>query len=166
MDADRVVREQLLSLLRGGNAHMTFDQAVADFPMERINSLPPNVTYTPWHILEHIRIAQWDILEFTRDPDHVSPRWPEGYWPPPDEPADEFKWEKTIGDFRADLRALQDMVEDSGTDLSDRQWIPGALSAVASRPGVTLGRRRYVGLSDTSRIGKPEKQPLIPIPGN
>ena len=118
MDADRVVREQLLFLLRGGNAHMTFDQAVADFPMERINSLPPNVTYTPWHILEHIRIAQWDILEFTRDPDHVSPRWPEGYWPPPDEQADEVKWEKTIGDFRADLRALQDMVEDSGTDLS------------------------------------------------
>jgi hypothetical protein len=96
---------------------MTFDQAVADFPMERINSLPPNVSYTPWHLLDHIRIAQWDILEFTRDPDHVSPRWPEGYWPPPDEQADEVKWEKTIGDFRADLRALQDMVEDSGTDL-------------------------------------------------
>ncbi len=117
MDADRVVREQLLFLLRGGNAHMTFDQAVADFPMERINSLPPNVSYTPWHLLDHIRIAQWDILEFTRDPDHVSPRWPEGYWPPPDEQADEVKWEKTNSDFRADLRALQDMVEDSGTDL-------------------------------------------------
>jgi hypothetical protein len=68
---------------------MSFDQAVADFPIERINSLPPNVSYTPWHLLEHIRIAQWDILEFTRDPDHVSPRWPEGYWPPPDEQADE-----------------------------------------------------------------------------
>jgi hypothetical protein len=96
---------------------MSFDQAVADFPIERINSLPPNVSYTPWHLLEHIRIAQWDILEFTRDPDHVSPRWPEGYWPSPDEQADEVKWETTISDFRADLRALQDMVEDSSTDL-------------------------------------------------
>ena len=117
MVADQVVREQLLFLLRGGNAHMSFDQAVADFPIERINSLPPNVSYTPWHLLEHIRIAQWDILEFTRDPDHVSPRWPEGYWPSPDEQADEVKWETTISDFRADLRALQDMVEDSSTDL-------------------------------------------------
>jgi len=117
VDADRVVREQLLFLLLGGNAHMTFDQAVADFPMERINSLPPKVSYTPWHLLEHIRIAQWDILEFTRDPNHVSPQWPEGYWPQPDEQADEVKWEKTNNDFRADLRALQDMVEDSGTDL-------------------------------------------------
>ena len=58
MDADRVVREQLLFLLRGGNAHMTFDQAAADFPMERINSLAPNVSYAPWHLLEHLRIAQ------------------------------------------------------------------------------------------------------------
>jgi hypothetical protein len=85
--------------------------------MKCINSLPPKVSYTPWHLLEHIRIAQWDILEFTRDPNHVSPQWPEGYWPQPDEQADEVKWEKTIRVFRADLRALQDMVEDSSTDL-------------------------------------------------
>jgi hypothetical protein len=96
---------------------MSFDQAVADFPMRQINRLPPNVSYTPWHLLEHIRIAQWDILEFTQDPDHVSPRWPEGYWPPPDEQANEVKWEKTISDIRTDLRALQNMVEDSSTDL-------------------------------------------------
>ena len=117
MSADQVVREQLLFLLRGGNAHMTFDQAVADFPMDRINSQPPNVSYTPWHLLEHIRIAQWDILEFTRNPNHVSPQWPEGYWPPPDERPDEVKWQTTISNFRADLRALQDMVEDPSTDL-------------------------------------------------
>jgi hypothetical protein len=96
---------------------MTFDQAVANFPMERINNLPPSVPYTPWHLLEHIRIAQWDILEFIRDPDHFSPEWPKGYWPPTDEQADEIKWRKTISDFHADFRALQDMVEDPGTDL-------------------------------------------------
>jgi hypothetical protein len=117
MSADQVVREQLLFLLRGGNAHMTFDQAVAEFPMDRINGQPPNVSYTPWHLLEHIRIAQWDILEFTRNPNHISPQWPEGYWPPPDERADEVTWQKTISHFRADLRALQAMVEDPSTDL-------------------------------------------------
>lgn len=117
MNTDQVVREQLLFLLRGGNAHMSFDDAVADFPLEYINSRPPNVSYTPWHLLEHIRIAQWDILEFIRDPNHVSPRWPEGYWPGRDEQTDEIKWEKTVNDIRADLRALQELVEDPGTEL-------------------------------------------------
>ncbi len=117
MSDDRVVREQLLFLLRGGNAHMTFEGAVADFPLKYINSRPPNVTYTPWHLLEHIRIAQWDILEFIRNPDHVSPQWPKGYWPSPDQQADEAQWERTISDFRADLRSLQDMVEDPTIDL-------------------------------------------------
>ena len=70
---DNVMREQLLALLRGGNAHLGFDNAVADFPIEHINRKPPNVTYTPWHILEHIRLAQRDILEFIRNPAHVSP---------------------------------------------------------------------------------------------
>ena len=117
MDPDKVVRDQLLSFLRGGNAHLTFDQAVADFPPDHINVQPPNVSYTPWRLLEHIRIAQGDILEFIRDPDHVSPRWPEGYWPPSGEKADEAKWGKTITDFHADLQALQDMVQDPATDL-------------------------------------------------
>ena len=117
MDPDKVVRDQLLSFLRGGNAHLTFDQAVADFPPDHINVQPPNVSYTPWHLLEHIRIAQWDILEFIRDPEHVSPQWPEGYWPPSGEKADEKKWGKTITDFHADLQALQDMVQDPATDL-------------------------------------------------
>ncbi len=117
MDHDKAVRDQLLSFLRGGNAHLTFDQAVTDFPPDHINVQPPNISYTPWHLLEHIRIAQGDILEFIRDPDHVSPRWPEGYWPPSGEKADETKWGKTITDFRADLQALQDMVQDPATDL-------------------------------------------------
>ena len=73
MDPDKLVREQLLFLLGGGNAHMSFDQAVAEFPLEYINRLPPNVPYTPWHLLEHMRIAQWDILEFIRNPEYLSP---------------------------------------------------------------------------------------------
>ncbi len=117
MSNDKVAREQLLALLRGGNAHIGFDGAVADFPVAYINSKPPNVPYTPWHLLEHIRIAQWDILEFIRNPEHVSPKWPEGYWPSPDEQADEAKWQQTIDDFRADMKAIQDLVTDPNTDL-------------------------------------------------
>ena len=117
MDPDGVVREQLLFLLRGGNAHISFDKSVAEFPLEHINSRPPNVPYSPWHLLEHLRIAQWDILEYIRNPEHVSPSWPERYWPPPEEQANEVKWHKTMDDFRADLQALQELVGDTGTDL-------------------------------------------------
>ncbi|MGD9093693.1 MAG: DinB family protein [Anaerolineales bacterium] len=126
MSNDQVVREQMLFLLGGGNAHLTFDQAVADFPLEAINSHPPNVDYTPWHLLEHIRIAQWDILEFSRDPGHVSPEWPEGYWPNPEAQADQAQWEETILSFRRDLKALQEIIKDPSTDLySDLPHAPG-----------------------------------------
>jgi hypothetical protein len=117
MNTDQVVREQLLALLRGGQAYMPFDQAVADFPMEHINRHPPNVPYTPWHLLEHLRITQWDILEFIRHPDYVSPTWPDGYWPPPAAQADPRAWQQTITAFQADLGALQALVTDPATDL-------------------------------------------------
>ena len=117
MESDKVVREQLLFLLRGGNAHMNFDQAVTDFPIQNINTKPPNISYTPWYLLEHLRIAQWDILEFIRDPKHVSPTWPEGYWPPENQVADQAKWEKTISDFHTDMEMLQDIVVDQHVDL-------------------------------------------------
>ncbi len=117
MSQDETVRKQLLSLLRGGNAHMGLDQAVADFPAEQINRRPPNVPYTPWHLLEHIRITQWDILEFIRNPEHESPPWPEGYWPDRDQKADASQWAETIRQFREDLQALQEIVADAATDL-------------------------------------------------
>ncbi len=114
---NEVLREQLLALLRGGNAHLGFDKAIANFPMAHINTKPPNVSYTPWHLLEHIRLAQWDILEFVRDPQHVSPAWPQGYWPAPDAPADETRWQQTIAEFKADLQAIKDLVQDPHTDF-------------------------------------------------
>ncbi len=117
MNDDSIVREQLLALLRGGNAHMTFESAVSDFPEEHLNTPPPSVPYTPWHLLEHLRIAQWDILEFIRDPNHKSPNWPEGYWPERDEKADPSKWDETVQAFRRDLQALQEIVEDPQTEL-------------------------------------------------
>lgn len=117
MDLDKVAREQLLNLLRGGNAHMSFDQAIARFPMDKINLRPPNVPYTPWHLLEHIRIAQRDILEFIRSPEHISPSWPQGYWPEGGAEADETGWNETIRSFRRDLQALQDIVLDPDVNL-------------------------------------------------
>ena len=117
MDKDRIIREQLIALLDGGNSHMDFEGVIADFPLQFINSKAPGVPYSPWHFLEHMRIAQWDILEFIRNPAHVSPDYPEGYRPRADEIADEARWHKTIKDFKADLRELQNMVVDPGTDL-------------------------------------------------
>jgi hypothetical protein len=131
MSIDKVIREQLLALLRGGNAHLGFDDAVANFPPEHINTKPPNVPYTPWHLLEHIRIAQWDILEFVRNPAHVSPSWPEGYWPAPDERADQGRWQQTINEFRADLKAIEDLVTDPNTDF---------FSPIPHAPGYTIFR--------------------------
>jgi hypothetical protein len=118
MKQDEVVREQLLALLRGGNAHMSFDQAVADFPMGHINVQPLDLPYTPWRLLEHIRIAQRDILDFMRDPNYVSPEWPVGYWPPPGEKADAGRWRQTIEGIRADRKELEKIVNNPDTDLS------------------------------------------------
>lgn len=116
-DAQKVVKKQLLDLLRGGNAHMSFDEAVSGFPIKHINKKPPNVPYSFWHLLEHMRSVQWDILEFIRNPEHVSPDWPSGYWPPENNKAGKALWEKTIKDFRADLRAVTSLVRNAKTDF-------------------------------------------------
>jgi hypothetical protein len=131
MNADTVLREQLLALLRGGNAHMNLDQAVADFPMDHINTRPPNVSYTPWHLVEHLRRTQLDILEFIRDPDYVSPEWPKGYWPDQDETTDRAGWEKSILEFRADLESIMELVKDPHTDF---------FSPIPHAPGYTIFR--------------------------
>lgn len=116
-DNDRLMREQLLALLRGGHAHMDFDQAIAGFPLDAINRKPPHVDYTPWHLLEHLRLAQWDILEFIRNPNHISPDWPAGYWPPPQVQADAAQWQQTVAGFQADLKTLEALAANPETDL-------------------------------------------------
>ena len=110
MDSNGTLRKELLTLLGGGEAHMDFDQAVSGFPVEDINRKVPNGSYTMWHLMEHMRIAQWDLLEFVRNPDHVSPEFPDGYWPPPDKIASPADWEKTVRQIRADLKAVEEIV--------------------------------------------------------
>jgi hypothetical protein len=117
MNSDRVLREELLALLRGGNAHMGFNEAVARFPMKDINKKVPHSTYTMWHLLEHMRICQWDILEFMRNPDYVSPEFPEGIWPPPGKKATPAMWRKTVKEIKADLQAVEEIVQDLKTDF-------------------------------------------------
>jgi hypothetical protein len=122
MANDAVLRAQLVQLLQQGNAHMPFDQAVAGFPLDRINEQLPGLPYTPWRLLEHVRIAQWDILEFVRNPDHASPEWPEGYWPPEGVEADPLRWQETVQGIQADRQALVEIVQDPDTDL--HAWLP------------------------------------------
>ncbi len=117
MSDDQKLREHLLYLLGGGGAHVDFETVVADFPVALVNQRVEHVPYTAWQVLEHMRIAQVDILEFSRNPEHVSPAWPEGYWPATDAQADENKWQESVQTFRDDLEEMKRVVSDSATDL-------------------------------------------------
>lgn len=117
MDQNKLLREHLRYLLQGGGAHLHFDAAVADLPIEVRGAKPDGIPHSPWRLLEHMRIAQWDILEFSRNPRHVSPSFPDGYWPHGDVPPDDSAWDRSAAAFRADLHAMCDLVADETTDL-------------------------------------------------
>ena len=114
------LREHLLYLLDGGGAHARFNDAVKDMP-ERLRSVKPDgLPHSAWMLLEHLRIAQRDILEFSRNPKHASPKWPEGYWPKTQAPPSPAAWNKSVQQFRKDLKAMQDLVANARTDLYAR----------------------------------------------
>jgi DinB superfamily len=117
MNQDKSLRESLLYLMRGGGAHVDFESVVADFPVEKVNQKVGHLPYTAWAVLEHMRIAQWDILEFSRSAAHVSPKWPEGYWPSGDVAPDASAWNESVKQFRADLKEMEDLVADPNVDL-------------------------------------------------
>jgi|SRR5207244_5756288 len=116
-DRDNSLREHLVDNLRGRNAHISFDDFVADFPLHSCGKKIEGLPYTAWQVLEHMRIAQWDILEFSRNAKHASPKWPEGYWPKPDEPGDAELWQQTVVRFQSDLEEMENLVADPSTDL-------------------------------------------------
>lgn len=132
---ESVLRAQLIELLRGIGAHMTFEEAVADFPTEATNRRPPSVPYTPWHILEHLRITQRDILDYVLDPSYESPPWPEGYWPARDAEATREEFDRTIALFIADRTSLERIVADPATDL---------FAVLAGTPGHTVLREARI----------------------
>ena len=114
---DLSLRQHLLELLQGGGAHAKFDDVVKNVPEGLRGRKPAGLPHSLWMLLEHLRIAQWDILEFSRNPKHVSPEWPEGYWPKKETPPTTAAWNESIKKFHADLTALQDLVKDPKTDL-------------------------------------------------
>ena len=117
---DAVLRQHLVSLLRGGNAHVTFERAIAGLPPSLRGTRHPSLPFTAWGLLEHMRIAQWDILEFSRDAKHVSPAWPDGYWPKSDGPGDEKAWDASAMAFCRDLAQMQALVKNPKTNLYSR----------------------------------------------
>lgn len=156
MTADlKSLRAHLVELLTRGRGHADFDSAVKDFPAALRGRRVPGVPYTAWRLLEHMRIAQWDVLEFSRNPKHVSPPFPEGYWPAEDAPPGKSSWERSIHLFRADLAAIRTLVEDQESDLftpfahGDGQTLLGEAMLVADHNAYHIGQlvllRRMLG---------------------
>src|SRR5579863_8730022 len=114
---DQSLRDHLLYLLKGEGAHAKFEDVIGDFPEKLRGEKVANFPHTAWMLLEHLRLAQWDILEFSRNAKHKSPDWPSGYWPKKPAPPDEKAWDKSVRAFRKDLKAMCALVQDEGTDL-------------------------------------------------
>ena len=114
---DKLLRQHVVNLLKGSEAHVDFEKSVADLSPELRGKRPPGAEHSPWELLEHLRIAQWDILEFARNAKHKSPEFPAGYWPRTPVPPSEKAWEQSVQAFRKDLSELCDVVNDESTDL-------------------------------------------------
>ena len=152
------MRDQLVYVLEGNGAHMTLEEAVADFPMAEINTKAPGVPYSLWHLLEHIRICQSDILEFTRNPEHISPEFPVGLWPAPDATTDEAGWQATLDAIRVDLAAMIALTRDESLDLTaELPHAPGlhlpARDSARRRPQCLSHRRIRDFTADAESMG-------------
>lgn len=115
MDIQKELREHLRELLEGKSAHIELEKAITEFPPDKINVKIENAPHTAWQLLEHIRIAQWDIVEFSRNEKHVSPKFPDGLWVKTEGTASD--WKKSCAEILKDLQAMRDLVADEKTDL-------------------------------------------------
>lgn len=156
MPNDKALRQHVVKLLKGGEAHVNFDHAVKDFPVELRGKAPKGAEHSAWELLEHLRIAQWDILDFSRNPEYKAREWPKEYWPGRAAPPDAKAWDESVHAFRADLKAMCELVEDEKTDLfakiphGDGQTILREALVVADHNGYHLGEmvflRRVLGV--------------------
>ncbi len=152
---DKALREHVIDLLQGGGAHAKFDEVLKDVPAELRGKQPEGLPHSLWMLLEHLRIAQWDILEFSRNAKHVSPQWPKGYWPKTEAPPSAAAWDESIKEFGGDLKAMQELVKNPKTDLfakipwGDGQTILREALLVADHNAYHLGQmldvRRLLG---------------------
>jgi hypothetical protein len=117
MNHDAELRKHLLDVLDGGHAHASFDNVIADFPAKLRGEVPKGLPHSGWMLLEHMRLAQWDILDFSRNPKYKAMKWPQDYWPKTPAPPDAAAWEKSVKSFRDDLDAMKKLVNDPKTDL-------------------------------------------------
>ncbi|MGA7380242.1 MAG: DinB family protein [Terriglobales bacterium] len=114
---DQSLRQHLLELLQGGHAHATFDAVIANIPANLRGKKPAGYPHSLWMLLEHLRLAQWDILEFSRNPKYSAPKWPDDYWPKSAAPPSPAAWNASVKKFRADLTTTQNLVKNPRTDL-------------------------------------------------
>jgi hypothetical protein len=155
MADDTSLRKHVLNLLDAGHAHVNFEAAVKNMPVDLRGKRPKGAEHSPWEILEHMRIAQWDILEFSRDAKHVSPQWPAGYWPKTKTPPNAKAWSQSVRAFLADLEAMRKLVADESSDLfaaiphGDGQTILREALLVAAHNSYHIGQmvlvRRLLG---------------------
>jgi hypothetical protein len=160
-DQDQLLRDHLLELLQGGHAHLTLEKALANLPADLRGHKAPNLPHTIWQLLEHLRIAQWDIVEFSRGPNHVSPTWPEGYWPKTEAPPDAATWDHAVAAFNRDLQTMRDLVADPKTDLyaklpwGDGQTVLREAMMLADHNAYHLGQlvtvRQALGIGSRSK---------------
>ena len=152
---DAVLRKHLIDVLKGGSAHVQFMDALEEFPPNKRGTFAPGLPHTGWQLLEHARIAQWDILEFSRNPNHVSPGFPEGYWPKTPGPPADAEWDKSVQSFQNDLNEMIELVKNPRTDLfakiphGDNQTILREALVLADHNAYHLGQlvdlRRALG---------------------
>lgn len=135
-DPHRALRDHVRSLLSESHAHIAFTDAIAGWPTELRGAKPPGQPFTAWRLLEHIRICQWDIVEFTKSAKHVSPEWPAGYWPSGDAPPAPGAWDASVAQIRRDLEAMERIVGDPKTDLLER--IPHGTGQTVLREALVL----------------------------
>jgi len=117
MNKSDPLRQHLVNLLTKAEAHVDLESSLKDFPRDLRGRKPEGSPHTPWQLLEHIRIAQWDILEFSKNAKHKSPKWPDDYWPRTDAPPDDKAWDKSVKQVLADLKAMTELVSDPRHDL-------------------------------------------------
>lgn len=145
-DPHTALRQHLVELLNGGHAHASFDDVIKNLSPKLRGIKPANLPHSAWMLLEHLRIAQWDILEFSRNAKHVSPPWPEGYWPKSEASPSPGAWDKSVRQFRKDSKTMQELVANPRTELyaripwSDGQTILREALLVADHNAYHLGQ--------------------------
>jgi hypothetical protein len=149
-DELQALREQLVSVARGTESHIDFDSVVRNFPPPIRGAKPEGAPHSAWELLEHMRIAQSDILEFSRNPEHKSPSWPEGYWPDTDTPSHEGAWDQSVRAFEKDAKEMEELIRTG--DLFAR--FPHGQGQTLLREAVVLGNHNSYHLGQLVSLKK------------